>query len=97
MPTAFVCNSDVTASYFIPKLRQNGYRVPEDISVVGYDNYLYPGLVTCRLQPMKLDIKEMARRAIHIMLKKLNGENYRQGISIVEGHLVIRESVTDIS
>ena len=97
MPTAFVCNSDVTASYFIPKLRQNGYRVPEDISVVGYDNYLYPGLCDVPLTTYEVDIKEMARRAIHIMLKKLNGENYRQGISIVEGHLVIRESVTDIS
>lgn len=97
MPTAFVCNSDVTASYFIPKLRQNGYRVPEDISVVGYDNYLYPGLCDVPLTTYEVDIKEMARRAIHIMLKKLNGENYRQGVSIVEGHLVIRESVMDIS
>ena len=96
MPTAFVCNSDLTASYFIRKLRQNGYRVPEDVSVVGYDNYLYPGLCDVPLTTYEVDIKEMARRAINMMIKKLNGENYRQGVSIVEGHLVIRESVTDI-
>ena len=96
MPTAFICNSDLTASYFIKKLRQNGYKVPEDISVVGYDNYLYPGLCDVPLTTYEVDIKEMARRSINMMIKKLNGENYRQGISIVEGHLVIRESVTKI-
>ncbi len=94
MPTVFFCNSDLTASYFIRKLRQNGYRVPEDISVVGYDNYLYPGLCDVPLTTYEVDMKEMARRAVNTMLKKLNGESYRQGVSIVEGHLVIRESVT---
>ena len=44
MPSAFVCNCDLAASYLIRKLRANGYRVPEDISVVGFDNYLFPGL-----------------------------------------------------
>lgn len=93
MPTAFVCNSDLTASFLITKLRQYGYRVPEDISVAGYDNYLYPGLCDVALTTYEVDLKEMARRAINMMIKKLNGEAYRQGISIVEGHLVIRESV----
>lgn len=97
MPTAFVCNSDLTASCFIRKLRQNGYQIPEDISVVGYDNYLYPGLCDIPLTTYEVDIKEMARRAINMMIKKLNGESYRQGVSIVEGHLVIRDSVTDIN
>lgn len=96
MPTAFVCNSDLTASYLIKKLRESGYRVPEDISVAGYDNYLYPGLCDVALTTYEVDIKEMARCAIHTMIKKLNGESYRQGINIVEGHLVIRESVTKL-
>lgn len=39
MPTAFVCNCDVTAQKLIIKLMQQGYRVPEDISVVGFDEY----------------------------------------------------------
>lgn len=93
MPTAFFCNCDLTASYLIKKLRENGYRVPEDISVIGYDNYLSAGLCDVKLTTYEVDMKEMARRAIHMMIKKLNGETYRQGICIVEGHLVIRDSV----
>ena len=39
MPTAFVCNNDETAYYFIHYLESQGFRVPEDVSVTGfYDN-----------------------------------------------------------
>lgn len=96
MPTAFVCNCDLTASYLIRKLQEAGYRVPTDISVVGYDNFLYPGLCDVAVTTYEVDMKEMARRAIRILIKKIAGENYRPGISIVEGHMVIKDSVKRI-
>lgn len=92
-PTAYVCNSDLTASKVIKKLEELGYRVPEDFSVVGFDNYLYPGLCDVDITTYEVDMKEMARKTIHVLLKKMNGERYRQGISIVEGHLVMKNSV----
>lgn len=96
MPTAFMCNCDLTASYLIRKLREAGYRVPEDVSVAGYDNYLFPGLCDVTLTTYEVDMKEMARRAIRILIKKIAGENYRPGISIVEGHMVVKDSVKRI-
>lgn len=93
MPTAFVCNCDLTASFLIKKLREAGYLVPEDISVVGYDNYLFPGLCDVAITTYEVDVEEMARKAIHTLLKKIKGESYRQGICIVEGHMVIKDSV----
>lgn len=93
MPTAFFCNCDLTASYIVKRLRENGYRVPEDVSVVGYDNYLFPGLCDIPLTTYEVDMKEMARRAIRILIKKMSGDSYREGISIVEGHLVVKDSV----
>lgn len=92
-PTAYVCNSDLTASKVIKKLEEQGHRVPEDFSVVGFDNYLYPGLCDVDITTYEVDMKEMARKTIHVLLKKMNGERYRQGISIVEGHLVMKNSV----
>lgn len=96
MPTAFLCNCDLTASYMIKKLQEKGYRVPEDISVAGYDNYLFPGLCDIPLTTYEVDMKEMARCAINTLIKKINGESYRQGIHIVEGHMVIKDSVKNI-
>lgn len=97
MPTAFFCNCDLTASILIKKLRTYGYQVPEDVSVVGYDNYLFPGLCDVDITTYEVDIKEMAKRTIHTLLKKIRGENYHHGIYIVEGHLVIKESVKKLN
>ncbi len=96
MPTAFVCNCDLTASVLIKKLQENGYRVPEDVSVVGYDNFLFPGLCDIPITTYEVDTKEMARRAISILVKNICGESYRKGVFIVEGHLVVKESVRDL-
>lgn len=93
MPTAFVCNCDLTAGEFINVLKKRGYRVPEDISVVGFDNYIHPGICDVGITTYEVDIKEMARKTINNLLKKMSGEYYKQGISIVEGHMVIKDSV----
>ena len=93
MPTAFVCNCDLTAGVFIDFLQKKGYRIPEDISVVGFDNYIHPGLCNVGITTYEVDIKEMARKTINNLIKKMNRESYKQGISIVEGHMVIKDSV----
>ena len=96
MPTAFVCNCDLTASIMIKNLENQGYHVPEDISVVGFDNYLYPGLCDIGITTYEVDIKEMARRAIHNLLKKMANSSYETGTIIVEGRLVHKDSVAHI-
>lgn len=93
MPTAFVCNCDITASNLIKTLREKGYRIPEDISIVGFDNYIYPGLCDIGITTYDVNVKEMVRRSINILLKKMNGEIYRSGVSIVEGTIVYKDSV----
>lgn len=96
MPTAFVCNSDLTASYLIKILNEGGYRVPEDISVVGFDNYLYPGLCEIGITTYEVDIKEMARKVVQNIVKKMENDNYKPGMYIVEGHLVYKDSVRHV-
>ncbi len=96
MPTAFVCNCDMAASMLIKKLKENGYRVPEDISVVGYDNYLFPGLCDIKITTYGVDTYEMGRNAVLNLIRKISGERYRQGIMILEGHMVEGESVRKI-
>lgn len=96
MPTAFFCNCDLVASILVKKLTKAGYSIPEDVSLVGYDNYLYPGLCDVELTSYAVDTKEMARRAVLFLLKKINAESYKSGIHIVEGYLVEKESVKNI-
>ncbi len=97
MPTAFFCNCDLTAGKLIQKLQANGYRVPEDISVVGFDNYIYPGMCDVEITTYEVDQQAMARQAVEILVKKMKGEVYRQGTHVVEGRLVIKESVMNLN
>lgn len=96
MPTAFVCNCDLTAGKLINKLQAQGYRVPEDVSVVGYDNYIYPGICDVEITTYEVDLGEMAKRAVGVLLDKLQGHVVLPGTHIVEGHLVIKDSVQGI-
>lgn len=93
MPTAFFCNCDLTAALLIKKLNENGYKVPEDISVVGYDNFIYPGLCDVKITSYEVDLKKMAQLAWKNIIKKLSSPLYHNGIHIVEGRLIEKDSV----
>ncbi len=96
MPTAFVCNCDMTASKLIKSLRAAGYRVPRDISVVGFDDYLFPGLCDIPLTTYAVNMEGMADSAIRLLIKKMNGKETSQGMHMVEGHFIERDSVRAI-
>lgn len=55
---------------YLLNLEQNA-EVP---SVVGFDNYLYPGTCDINITTYEVDISEMARRTIHKILKKIPGK-----------------------
>ena len=97
MPTAFVCNCDMTASYLIKSLRKAGYRVPKDISVVGFDDYLFPGLCDIPLTTYAVNMQGMAESGVKLLLKKLAGEETSRGMHMVEGHFIERDSVRNIN
>lgn len=61
--------------------------------MAGFDNYIHPGICKVGITTYEVDIKEMARKTINNLIKKMNHESYKQGISIVEGHMVIKDSV----
>lgn len=93
MPTAFVCNSDVAAAHLIRYLRQEGFRVPDDISVVGFGDYVYPGLCDIGITTYEADITEMARRAFQKIIKRMGNEKSPIGTFIVDGRVVCKDSV----
>lgn len=93
LPTAFVCNSDLTASRMVRSLREAGYRVPEDVSLVGYDDWLYPGLCDVPITTYSVNMTKMAENGIDILVRRIGGDDSRCNMQIVEGDLVFRESV----
>lgn len=97
MPTAFVCNCDETAAKLVTQLKSKGYLVPEDVSVVGFDNYVSNGAVNPPLTTVAVDPQAFARAAVDIIIKKISGLPYNQGHTVIGGKLLIRNSVKKIN
>jgi DNA-binding LacI/PurR family transcriptional regulator len=90
-PTAIFCYNDMTALGALRKLHLRGMRVPEDVSLVGFDDlfiasYMQPPLTTLR-QPRRM----MGRLAMESLLKLISGESSSQVIH-VPAELIVRES-----
>ncbi|MCI8269209.1 MAG: LacI family transcriptional regulator [Lachnospiraceae bacterium] len=96
MPTAFACNCDLTASELVKLLKSRGYRIPEDISIVGFDNYLFEGLCDITITSYEVDIKEMVRCAIKIVAALAEHGNTPADMRLVSGAVVVKESVRKI-
>jgi LacI family transcriptional regulator len=73
MPTAWFCNNDKTAHFLIQALNKRGLRVPDDVSVTGFD-YLpeeYPEIPSA-LTTVKVFGREMGKAAFEQLLWRLN-------------------------
>ena len=89
--TAILCFNDISAMGSIRALHDHGYRVPQDVSIVGFDDiqsasYRLPSLTTIQ-QPLKL----MGRTAAAALLRRMADEDLPATIQ-VKPQLVVRES-----
>ncbi len=91
--TAVVCFNDVSAMGVIRALHDGGLKVPEDVSVVGYDDimsasYHVPSMTTVR-QPLQ----RMGSIAAGMLLDRLSGKP-APALTLVEPELIARESTS---
>ena len=90
--TALLAYNDISAVGAIRAIKETGMRVPEDISVVGFDDireaaYHLPSLTTVR-QPMR----KMGAMAAEALIERIELRNGHEAGILVEPELIIRES-----
>ena len=92
LPTAFVCNCDVVAGKLISVLRQRGYKVPEDISVTGFDDF--PGVAPADvpLSTFRVDTDSMIELAVKAIAERCSGSRKPFGRMVVSGQPIYRQS-----
>ncbi|EKQ56480.1 MULTISPECIES: LacI family DNA-binding transcriptional regulator [unclassified Clostridium] len=96
MPSAFACNCDSVAYLLIKKLQDKGYRIPEDVSVVGFDNYLMTELSDLGITTFEVDMKTMAETAVEAIVKKIYKVDYKPARRVVSGKIVIKDTVKNL-
>ena len=93
--TALFAAADVMAIGAIRALKDNGLRVPEDISVVGFDGLLLSSFLVPKLSTVEQSVRKMAVRSVEILLDCIeNGAVPRH--ETVPFALRFRESTKDI-
>lgn len=90
---AYVCNCDYTAHILIRNLEEEGYRVPDDVSVVGFDNFLPAGMDEYRITSYDVDMERMAALCVKSLIKKIKHKKYSSGIQIITGKMVKKQTV----
>lgn len=96
LPSAFVCNSDCTARYLYDRLIEKKYRVPEDVSIISYDNYLIGHPLANSLTTYNVDMPLMAKTAIDLLMKKKKRPDKKREIRYIDSEIIERESVKNL-
>ena len=95
--TGLVVTADVMAAGIMSGLRKNGLRVPEDISIVGFDDISLCCMTTPALTTIHQDIYLKGKLAVDFMLEKLDGKEPDKTEIILPTYLVERESVQAVN
>ncbi len=93
-PTAVLCSNDMTAIGVMRQAYEDGINVPDDLSVIGFDDIRLAQFITPPLTTVKMSQTEIARLAFHALLSELqrkssapNGSEY-----VLRTSLVLRDS-----
>lgn len=90
--TGIICASDPLALGAVRAARREGLRVPDDISVVGYDDSAFMNCTEPPLTTMRQPIEAMGRAAVELLVTQIQGGSVTPGELLFEPELVVRGS-----
>lgn len=90
-PTAIIAINDFAASGVLRSIRDHGLRVPEDISIVSFDNTYITELTVPKLTSIDYDYKQYGKTLIGTAIAAASG-NPVDHVRLIEPVLVVRES-----
>ncbi|MBR4668393.1 MAG: LacI family DNA-binding transcriptional regulator [Butyrivibrio sp.] len=91
IPTAVIAINDFAASGIIRSIREHGLSIPEDISIVSFDNTYIADVTLPKLTSVDYDYKNYGKLLISTAIAAANGKACKTA-QMVEPKLVIRES-----
>ncbi|MBQ3164408.1 MAG: LacI family DNA-binding transcriptional regulator [Lachnospiraceae bacterium] len=94
--TAVYAMADVLAIGAIRALLESGLRVPEDVSVAGYDGIDVSGYISPSLTTIRQPVEDMAKNTAKLLFDIIAGKKEHQHITF-DGELLVRESTKEIS
>ena len=91
LPDAIFAFSDMTALKVLEAAEERGVRVPEDVSLVGYDNIAFTALSRIHLTTLSQHKFQQSRIAVERLLEKIGGSRANT-VDLLEPELIIRST-----
>jgi LacI family transcriptional regulator len=95
--TALFCLNDDVGSAAIRAAKDLGRRVPEDLSIIGYDDTYIAANTTPALTTVHVDTVAMGRAAVHLLALRLENPDSAPMTLTIHTKLVVRESTSSIA
>lgn len=96
--TAILCAYDNIAFGAMKQLKRLGFRIPEDISVIGMNNINTSEYTETSLTTIDTNIQKTCSLVWEILVKKLNNKFYHENeTQVVQGKLIVRDTVSKIN
>lgn len=95
-PSAILASTDIMALGAIEYLREVGYAVPEDVSVVGFDDAEFSKYVRPSITTVRHDIYRAGRHAAQMLIAKLEGRPYTRPVNLPV-RLIVRDSTAPVT
>jgi LacI family transcriptional regulator len=95
--TAMVCFNDVAAIGVIRALHDAQIRVPQDVSIIGFDDVPYSAFHSPRLTTIRQPLAEMGAQAARLLIAQMNGQSEPQSEVMVTPELIVRESTGPVA
>ena len=87
---AVLCYNDIVAIGALSALRGSGKRVPEDVSVVGFDDIRLASLLKPSLTTLRSDTRLLGQRAAELLFERIRGGPAQR--ALITPELIVRES-----
>lgn len=97
LPTAFFSDNDMIAFGAMKALTEKGYRIPEDVSLIGFDDLASSEISTPRLTTIKVFKQEMGQLAVRRLIDVIKNENGIKTMTQVCTEFIERDSVKDLT
>ncbi|ADU29323.1 EAL domain-containing protein [Evansella cellulosilytica] len=90
--TAIFASTDLNAMGVIEKLKEEGYRIPEDIAVVGFDDLAPAATFNPPLTTVRQSMTDLARTSFDVLYRQMNGEVIEDSETKIQTELICRAS-----
>ncbi|NLY18930.1 MAG: LacI family transcriptional regulator [Clostridiaceae bacterium] len=97
LPTAFICHCDMAAYFLMQKLSAYKIKVPDDVSIISFDNTQLSQDCNPPLTTIDISKKEFAKKALSQMKTRLSEPNLPYQRGYIHTSLIERASVKDLT